>query len=171
EIADACDAAVWGTACVGAVALVSFVLIAGLRPFVVRAEFFSSLCVSLLAVVAGALMLASDVEASGVVSLLASVLGLLTFLAVLMWTVCLRGKKSDAHWNDNLMSKSGDERKKKIRGLESPVKFTRRPTARPSLFGVSAAYIETARKNVMISHEEHLATLLTCICEARRKSE
>ncbi|CUG89005.1 membrane-associated protein, putative [Bodo saltans] len=92
ESADACDAAVWGTACVGAVALASFVLIGGLRPFVVRFELFVSLCVSLLAVIAGALLLANAVEASGVVSLLASVFGLLPPIAALMWTVCLREK-------------------------------------------------------------------------------
>ncbi|CUG80597.1 membrane-associated protein, putative [Bodo saltans] len=149
EIADACDAAVWGTACVAAIAVASIVLIVALRPFVVRSELYSSLCVSLLAVVAGALMLASDVEASGVVSLLASVLGLLPPIAALLWNACLREKDSDVYWNKITARASNGKRKKVTRSgsLDHSVQFSRRPTTRSSVFGVSAAYTETKKQD------------------------
>lgn len=85
DSADACAAAVWGTSCVLAIAALSVVLCVVLRPHVVRCELLVAVCVSALAVVAAGLQLAGEMSSSAAVSLAASVLALLPFMAGLAW--------------------------------------------------------------------------------------
>jgi hypothetical protein len=88
---DACDAAVWGTACVGALATVSAMLCLVLRPFTVRCELAAAVGVSLLALLSEALILAGEVNASGVVALLAAATTFLSVAAGYAWIACQQG--------------------------------------------------------------------------------
>lgn len=88
----ACTAAIWGTVCVGAVSALNGVLCAVLRPHTVRCELLVTVSISMLTAIAEAILLAGDAEASGTVSVVASIVGLLSLVAGLAWKACLSTK-------------------------------------------------------------------------------
>ncbi|CUG88349.1 transmembrane protein, putative [Bodo saltans] len=160
--ADVCTAAVWGTACVGAIAAVSAVLCIVLQPHVVRFELLAAVAVSLLAVLAAVLILADDANASGVVSLVASVAELLPLVAALVWKCCHVHRSTTPHLNvDQSESVSSRGRRSIACDQRSVCDQSRR---RLVVSGLRCKTTTRQPTEAMIQQDEVLKALLECIC-------
>ncbi|CUI15029.1 GPI-anchored surface protein, putative, partial [Bodo saltans] len=135
--ASACDAAVWGTASVGAIAVASLVTCALLRPQIVRGDFITTISIDVLAIVAEALLLAGYGNAAGNVSLVATSAALVPLVCGLLWDAVCCDPQSMRHDGVRPLDMSRGERNDAIVHSATTSAERRHPTNTQHLVAMS----------------------------------